>query len=438
MSEYQIHVEHLQSLFTKALAYAKYDQVLIYSGEHSYGFLDDNAFGFKTNPYFKYWLPLPQQQKSFVCIEAGKKPKVYLFQQEDYWHAQPKLPEGEWLEYFDLEIIDDPEKVIRKHLINKSNAAAIGDFSLRQFKGEHTAVNPSRLLNYLDYHRAYKTEWEKSNLRRANILAAKGHLAAKQAFYQGKTEFETHLAYLQAISTRETQLPYNNIIAFGQNASVLHYDQYQTQIVDHQNCFLIDAGASVNGYNADISRTYVKDAELDGNSETFSAMFAAYTQCFKSLLSEIELGKSFLEFHDSAHKKMTEILCQFDVLNCSVEKAYDKGYSQRFFPCGVGHYIGAQVHDVGGYLANEQGDSLNKDPRYPFLRLMRPMEQNIAFTVEPGIYFIDSILKHEQQNTDFNWKVIESLKPFGGFRLEDTIIMNASGAENISAEWVPY
>lgn len=436
MSLYQHHIQHLQTIFDTALSQADVDQVLIYSGEQGYGFLDDNAFGFKTNPYFKYWIPLPQQQKSFIKIEIGQKPTLYLFQQEDYWHAQPVVPEGEWQAHFDLKIIDDPQTVIAQHLSKATKTAVIGDMNNRAKEWPSNNVNPERLLSFLDFNRAYKTEWEKHNLREANRLAAKGHFAAKLAFYNGASEFETHLAYLQAIKTRELNLPYNNIIAFNQNASVLHYDNYAAVAPSKAHSFLIDAGAEVNGYNADISRTYLKSGTEE--IRLFEAMYETYKVQFTELLAEIEIGKPYLQFHDSAHKRIANMLSEFDIVRCSGEDAYEKGYSQLFFPCGVGHYIGAQVHDVGGYLASEQGETLDKDSRYPFLRLMRPIENNIAFTVEPGIYFIETLLKQHKTNKDFNWSLIEHLSQFGGFRLEDTVIMNNGEAENISAHLVAY
>ena len=434
MSLYQQHITTLQNRFDEELTRLNYDGVLIYSGQHAYAFLDDNSQPFKVNPYFKYWLPLTKQQKSFLHIRPGRKPHLYLFQEQDYWHAQPVVPEGEWQEHFELTIIDNVQHCLNKLQNTATNTAIIGEAPVSlglfsQWPVEN--LNPKDLLNALDYFRAYKTEYEIENMRQANTLAAKAHIAAKNAFFAGKSEIQVHQAYLEALAIRETALPYNNIIAFNNNASVLHYDDYQTVSPDTRRSFLIDAGAEYNGYNADISRTYINTSAPDGKE--FQQLFEAYQKEYYALLDEISIGKPYLSIHDSAHRRLSNLLAEFDLVNCSGEDAYVKGYSQLVFPCGVGHYIGAQVHDVGGYLKNREGEQLNKDARYPFLRLMRPIEENIVITIEPGIYLIDQLLNQVRGNSDFNWSRIEQFKPFGGFRLEDCLAITKDGVENLSS-----
>jgi len=314
-----------------------------------------------------------------------------------------------------------------------SNTAVIGKTDNNNGTFEiwpESHINPRDLLDALDYFRAYKTEYEVDNMRTANRMAAKAHIAAKQAFFEGKSEIQIHQAYLQSLNVRESDLPYNNIIALNHNASVLHYDDYQTNSPDIRRSFLIDAGAEYLGYNADISRTYVNPDAPD--ADEFQQLFDAYQEQYYALIDEIQIGKPYLSIHDSAHRRLSNLLAEFDIVNCSGEDAYVKGYSQLVFPCGVGHYIGTQVHDVGGYLKNRDGERLKKDPRYPYLRLMRPIEENTVFTIEPGIYLIDQLLDQVKDNKDFNWNRIDQLKPFGGFRLEDSLSVTAKGVENLS------
>ena len=431
MTIYQLHLAQLQKNFETAMALANVSGVLIFSGMQKYPFRDDNGQRFNINPYFKYWLPLTSQVNSYLYIEPNQKPHLFLFQANDYWHAQPVLPEGEWQQHFDLTIISQPNDL--KPLLNSklSNTAFIGEETDVAHHFGIESVNPENLLNYLDYQRAYKSDFEINNMRIANQLAAKAHLAAKQAFYNGESELSIHQHYLAALSIRETELPYNNIIALNENGAVLHYDHYQTTTPAQHRSFLIDAGASYQGYHSDISRTYVAK---DYQQHEFASLYQAYQQQYSQLLEEIALGKSYLEFHDSAHRRISQLLSDFDIVRCSGEQAYERGYSRVFFPCGVGHYIGLQVHDVGGYLANSGEQLLNKDPRYPYLRLMRPMEENTVFTVEPGIYFIDMLLAQHKDNADFNWSNIDMFKQFGGFRMEDCIALTQGKVENLSQQ----
>lgn len=432
-SIYKQHLQTLQNNFETALEQNSFDSVLIYSGHHSYGFRDDNAYPFKTNPHFKYWLPLTKQQKSFVLIQTGKKPHLFLHQELDIWHAQPELPNGEWQQYFDLTLISNVSQV-KDFVKNKTNTLAyIGEPLTDNTDSSLGKINPALLINHIEYNRAYKTEYEIECLRTANLMAAKAHTVAKDAFYAGKTEMEIHQAYLASLSVREFELPYNNIIAFNQNASVLHYDNYQVTQPAERLSFLIDAGAEYNGYNADISRTYLNGSNLNGSNE-FQQMFDAYQVEYFDLLSEIEVDKEYFSFHDSAHKRISKLLSEFDIVKCNPQETYDKGYSQLFFPCGVGHYIGTQVHDVGGHFANSKGELLKKDARYPYLRLLRKMEKQTVFTVEPGIYFISQLLETVKDNIDFNWSRLEQFKPYGGFRLEDSIAMNEGNIENLAVD----
>ena len=428
---YQTHITTLQQRFEHALTQQGLNAALIYSGHQTYPFMDDNNLPFRVNPFFKYWLPLTQQQRSFVYIETGKKPHLFLFLEDDYWHAQPTIPDGEWQSYFDITVIKSTDDVRRALELNlKKTALIAGETeSFKEWSLAH--VNPEPLLNQLTYDRAYKTQYEIDCMRHANLIAARAHVAAENAFRSGKTELQTHLAYLDAIPCRESALPYNNIIAFNEAGSILHYDDYQMTNPNKRLSFLIDAGAQYKGYNSDISRTYLYDDNIDPE---FTELFEAYKTEYYGLLDEIKLGKDYLEFHDSSHRRISKLLSQFELINLSPEETYEKGYSRLFFPCGTGHYIGLQVHDVGGYMADPQGELLAKDERYPYLRLRRPMEMNTVFTVEPGIYFIQQLLKTIKGDNKVNWTKLEHFSQFGGFRYEDCIAITDKGVENLSQQ----
>lgn len=428
---YQAHIQTLQQRFNQALSHSELNGVLVYSGHQAYAFLDDNSLPFKVNPYFKYWLPLTRQQKSFIYYQVDKKPHLFLHLEDDYWHAQPVVPEGEWQSYFDITIISHIDEVKKALELNLSKTALIAGETEAFKSWSLKDVNPAQLLNYLSYDRAYKTAYEIDNMREANRISAAAHRAAENAFRQGKTELETHLAYLAELKARESALPYNNIIAFNENASILHYDDYQISNPEKRLSFLIDAGADYKGYNADISRTYLYDDNIDSE---YTELFNAYIKEYNGLLDEIKLGHDYLAFHDSSHRRLSKLLSQFGLVKCSAEEAYEKGYSRTVFPCGTGHYIGLQVHDIGGYQANRDGDLLDKDPRYPFLRLRRPMEANTVFTVEPGIYFIRQLLNSLQNDPNMNWSKINHFSQFGGFRYEDCIAITDEGVENLSQQ----
>lgn len=97
--------------------------------------------------------------------------------------------------------------------------------------------------------------------------------------------------------------------------------------------------------------------------------------------------------------------------------------------------IGAQVHDVGGFSANEDGDVLTGDPRHPFLRLQRRIEPGQVFTIEPGIYVIDQLLEPFAGSGDVDWAKVDELRPYGGVRIEDDVYVRPDGSvENFTRD----
>ncbi len=106
-----------------------------------------------------------------------------------------------------------------------------------------------------------------------------------------------------------------------------------------------------------------------------------------------------------------------------------------FFPHGIGHLLGIQVHDVGGQLKDPSGEPAPPPPEHPFLRLTRETEPGMVFTIEPGLYFIPTLLDPERNSAKgrlLNWKLIDELIPFGGIRFEDDVVVTAAGYENLT------
>ena len=120
----------------------------------------------------------------------------------------------------------------------------------------HRSVRPKppNVIHALHFQRACKTEHELTLMRQASIQGAQGHKAAEAAFAGGASEFGVHLAFLQASGMNEWQLPYGNIVAQNQHASLLHYQYQDREPAEKMNSMLIDAGANVDGYASDITR----------------------------------------------------------------------------------------------------------------------------------------------------------------------------------------
>lgn len=430
MSAYSDHIATVQARFDAALAATGHEAVFIYAGQPRNAFLDDNAAPFRVNPLFKYWVPITESPQSALYYQPGHQPVVFLYQPRDYWHATPVVPAGDWQQHVDLVVIDDINKIPAWLGERLSKAAFIGEDFAEPVASWKVAVrNPAALIDHLHYHRAVKTAWELDNLRHANRLAATAHLAARDAFFAGASELEIHHAYLAAINVRESQVPYNSIVALNENGAVLHYDNYGTQAPAEARSFLIDAGALYQGYCADITRTYSRENGF------FQELIEAMDTAQQQLISEIKPGVNYLDYHVSQHLKIAKILSDFGFVKGTPESIYEQGYSSAFFPHGLGHLIGLQVHDVGGFLANDAGETIPRNERHPFLRLLRDVEVGQVFTIEPGLYVVDQLLEEFVGNADFNWDRIAELRPYGGIRIEDSVVVGVNGDnENLSRD----
>jgi Xaa-Pro dipeptidase len=115
----------------------------------------------------------------------------------------------------------------------------------------------------------------------------------------------------------------------------------------------------------------------------------------------------------------------------------EAGIVSTFFPHGIGHFLGLQVHDVAGHVSNDRGTPNPAPEAHPFLRNTRTVEARQVFTIEPGLYFVNSLLadlKSSEQSKYINWNIVDSLRHFGGIRIEDNIIVHRDKNENMTRE----
>ncbi|HWW62635.1 MAG TPA: Xaa-Pro dipeptidase [Thermoanaerobaculia bacterium] len=429
---YTAHVTVLKLRHDRALAENGFDSVAIYSGAQHYMFLDDMPYPFKPNPHFKWWAPVVDNPNCWIFYTPGVKPKLAYWQPADYWHKPAETPQDAWTEKFDIAIIANAEDA--KQFVPRGKVAFLGEWSDELASWGDLTPNPDGVLNRLHFDRAWKTEYEIECMRRANAKGARGHRAAERAFREGRSGYEIHLAYLEGTGHAEEELPYGNIIALNQDAAILHYYHHAHQRLDDANrhSFLIDAGASVSGYASDITRTYSR------NGDEFHELIDAMDAMQQSLVAAVKPDLNYPDLHLQAHRGVAEILARFGFAkDLDAEAIVEKGISSTFFPHGVGHYIGLQVHDVGGFMADPSGRTIAKPDGHPYLRLTRVVEPSHVFTVEPGLYFIDMLLA-ELRKSDaakyVNWDKVESFRKFGGIRIEDDIVVTDNGHENLTRD----
>ena len=423
---YKNHLSKVLNTFDKLMQKYDYEQLVLYSGDVKTIYLDDNTYPFKVYTNFKYLAPILNYPNSLITYKSGEKPKLFLFQKEDYWDSQPKSIEGFWTEFFEINYFNNLSKLHNNLDKDLSKFAFLGEDTSRFETLNFKSFNDINLINGIHFNRTIKSEYEVRCMQKANELASRAHLASKEAFLEGKSELHTHLTYLSAINYKESEVPYPNIVAFDTNAAILHYVDYSTQEIDSKS-FLLDAGASYNGYHADITRTFVKEGH-----EEFNTLIKAINDSNLNIISKIKVGMNYEELQEQMHKDLAVILENFNFMNISSDEIYQKGYTKLFSPAGVGHYIGLQVHDIGNFMSDSSGTMIPRSKEHPFLRLRRDIEVGNIFTIEPGIYIIDQLLKPHMGRKEFNWDVINKFRPYGGVRIEDSVYVKENEIINLT------
>jgi Xaa-Pro dipeptidase len=428
------HLSTIRARTDDALAASGYDAAAFFSGRPLNHFLDDFGWPFKVNPHFKLWAPLTEAPESFVCHVPGRRPVLCFYQPADYWHRPPQLPEDEWLSEFDVRTIREPGEartVLADTFGRALHTVFVGEWRAEFADWGFAAANPPTLLAHLHYWRAVKTPYEIECMRVASRIGARAHIAARDAFFTGASEFEVHNAYCEASGLTGAELPYQNIIAFNEGASILHNHHLDRGRDGPRRSFLIDAGGQFRGYASDITRTY------SGGDPEFAALIEAMDGLQRTLCGAVRPGQDYRELHLEAHRLIGEVLREAGLIACSTDTAVATGVTSVFFPHGLGHLLGLQVHDVAGFAADVTGREIPKPDGHPYLRLTRRLEPGFVVTIEPGVYFIEMLLEAArggEAGRHIRWDAVERLKPFGGIRVEDDVVCTTGEPENLTRD----
>lgn len=425
---YAAHTAVLNARTDAALAATGCESLAIYAGRAKLQFLDDQPYSFKVNPHFKSWVPLLNAPESWLIYRPSTALQLVLLQPADFWHKPPELPNDYWTAKLEIKVIREAADA-RTHLQSLHRCAFIGEWQDEFASWGFTEINPAKLLDQLHYPRARKTEYELACMRLAAARGANGHRAAEHAFRAGASEFAIHLAYLEASQHVEAELPYGNIIALNANAAVLHYQYQSKQAPRERRSFLIDAGAEVAGYASDITRTY------SAADDDFQSLVNGMNELQLALCSQVRSGIDYAQIHLEAHRGIAALLKQHGIIDMEAGDAVASGLSSVFFPHGIGHLLGLQVHDVAGFMVHPDGTLKAQPAGHPFLRLTRNLEPGFVVTIEPGLYFIDLLLEQARNSghaSHINWKTVDHFRPFGGIRIEDNVACTEGEPENLT------
>ncbi|MFL2547159.1 MAG: Xaa-Pro dipeptidase [Candidatus Rariloculaceae bacterium] len=424
---YARHLDEWNERLASALAATGFDGLVIFAGNELTRFRDDQTYPFFVEAYFKAWVPLADSPGSVLKLVPGEKPLLILLREQDFWHASVDAPTGYWVEHFDIREAASAAGVRKELGSVDSNLSILAESPPEM--GSAASQNHGGLLSYLDYFRALKTDYEVACIERANEIAALGHAAAQEAFRNGASEFGINSAYCLATQQTDEDLPYPNIVAVNEHAATLHYQKLQRDTPAKLRSFLLDAGAQYNGYASDVSRT------CSGDEPAFESLIESMDGLQQAICAEVKSGTDFVALHNRAHELLADVLTEHLLLDCTSDEAYSTGMTRTFLPHGLGHLLGLQVHDVGGRQSNVSGELRDPPAEHPMLRLTRVLEPGFVVTIEPGLYFIPSLLKELRQSPlgrSADWDKLEALQSCGGIRVEDNVLVTSTGARNIT------
>lgn len=252
--------------------------------------------------------------------------------------------------------------------------------------------------------RLVKSDVEIENLRKACDLTSEAHINAMKFTRPGVNEREVQAVLMHTFwkqgAAREG---YNCIVASGNSATTLHYN-FNDQECKNGELLLIDAGGEYKYFTSDITRTFPVNGKFTDEQHQ---VYEAVLKVQKEIIAYIKPGIVFKDLHDMGTNMLTEVMLELGLLTGKKETIIEGLGQKRFYPHGIGHWLGMDVHDAGLYY--KKGEP-------------RPIEANMVFTVEPGLYI--------PMDDDVAPKKFRGI----GVRIEDNIRVTPTGSENLTAK----
>jgi len=291
-------------------------------------------------------------------------------------------------------------------------------------------INTETLKEALSYCRSIKTDAELELMRKASKVASGAHRAAMKAAPKASYEYEVKAAYeFHTMSSGMLHQPYSGIFASGPSSAILHYVDNNRKIHPGSH-MLIDAGAEAEGYAADITRTFPVNGKFEN---PLSDLYDIVLKAIRETISGARPGVKMEDLQLHASKVILNGLKDLGLIHGQLEDMMEINLFALFFPHGLGHFLGLDTHDVGGYL---KGVEPIDRPGLRFLRARRTLEKGMVITIEPGLYMIPALLEpafsDAVKKPFLNENKLRGLLGFGGIRIEDNLIITESGSENMT------
>lgn len=297
-----------------------------------------------------------------------------------------------------------------------------------------------KLIKAVVQMRAIKTDLEIEELERASEIGYDMHTTAMKACAPGVTEHYV-AGLLEGVACRKGRKSFLTILSMH---GEIQHGFPSTNPLEPGRLMLCDAGAeTLEGYCSDNTRVTPVSGKFTQKQRDIYTIVEA---CHDLVIEKAKPGVKWLDMHLDVARLMTERLKALGLMKGNTEDAVQAGAHAMFFPHGLGHMMGMDVHDMEGLGQNYVGFDEEVQPSTQFglncLRCGRRLQKGFVMTDEPGLYFIPHLIdlwRSEKKHTDFiNYDEVEKYKDFGGVRLEDDILITDDGCRLVGKQIIPY
>lgn len=295
--------------------------------------------------------------------------------------------------YYKLQVNHEFDPVFMKAM--DASRAKLG----RSGMGLKPIIDPLEILGEI---RLFKRGVEIEFQKKACEITAEGHIAAMRFTKPGVNERQIEATARHKFSMLGSpRMGYNGIVATGPGATTLHYNFNDQECLDGQ-LLLIDMGAEYQHYTGDITRTFPVNGRFTDSQKKF---YGAVLEAQKEILRMIRPGLLFKDLQARTIELLTMSMLELGLLKSTKEQAIEKLEFKKYYPHGVSHWLGMDVHDVGPYTLNGQS---------------RPLQVGMCFTVEPGLY-----VPADDTSAPEEFRGM-------GVRIEDNVIVTETGHYNMT------
>jgi Xaa-Pro aminopeptidase len=383
----------------------------------------DSDYLYRFDSYFYYLTGFPEPD-AVLALVAGDPPRAVLFCRErnperELWDGLRYGPEGakdgfgfdEAYPITELDerlpgfIADQPALYYPVGADAGWDARTMGWLNRVRALARNGVAAPAAIHDVrapLDEMRLVKDELELAVMRRAAAISSAAHERAMRIARPGRWEYEIEAELLYEFRRRGAQFPaYWPIVAGGASACVLHYRENNAQLAQGE-LLLIDAGCELDGYAADITRTFpIGGRFTDAQREIYGLVLAAQA----AAISAVAPGARWNAPHDAAVRVLAQGFVDLGLCPGDVDHVIESEDYKRFYMHRTGHWLGLDVHDAGEYKRGGE---------------WRALEPGMVLTVEPGCY-----VRPAQNVPERYWNI--------GVRIEDDVAVTAGGCEVLTA-----